>query len=433
MGINRNHTIHPFTSRMAAALISTRKRYEDQVKNAIAKVDDEGFAQRDIHSLKQLLTKLTTSYEKLGDTNAQIGATTTANDADTFMAQYEDQVDEAIVKITRALALFQPIPEPPLHKANEAHPALKSPFDNVGTFNGTHAAWPAFRDLFTALVVKQAYDDTEKFLMLQRACKGDAMRMIEGYQPVATSFSKAWEALAKVYEDKHALTQALIGKMTELQHAQTETTSELRRVIDTFGSAHRQLEAMNYQCDTWDPWLIHTIMRKLPLQTLTDWEQNRKVEKQPTFAEILEYLESRARMRAHTIPAAPHMVPATQNKPEGSRQYRRKQPDELASSSDSKRASDNTRPKCHLCSGNHMLFKCHQLRDEKDLNKRKQIVEGLKVCTNCFSDKHDLSQCPRKACPKCNKGKHNSILCSAPHSANPRHVASVNRKRRQPE
>lgn len=87
---------------------------------------------------------------------------------------------------------------------------LKRPFEIVGDFNGTHAEWAAFRDLFTALVVNQAYDDLERFLLLQRACKGVAAGTIRGYPPEAASFRQAWEALKGIYEDKHAVTQALV-------------------------------------------------------------------------------------------------------------------------------------------------------------------------------------------------------------------------------
>lgn len=124
---------------MAASLVLTRKRYEDQVKSVIAKTNHQDFAQHDVHILNQLLNKLTTAYDKLGDANVQVAAGGAATDTETFMAQFDDQVDEAISKIKRALAALQPVenPAPPPPKANEAHPILKSPIDNLGTFNDT--------------------------------------------------------------------------------------------------------------------------------------------------------------------------------------------------------------------------------------------------------------------------------------------------------
>lgn len=135
------------------------------------------------------------------EANIQVVAGEVADDTDEFMLQHEDQVDEAIDTIKQALVVLQLIGEQqqplPLQQ-NEAHPTLKRPIDNVGTFKGTHVAWPAFRDLVTALAIKPVYDDIENFLTLQRACKDVDARMIKGYQPVGARFQKAWDSLTKV-------------------------------------------------------------------------------------------------------------------------------------------------------------------------------------------------------------------------------------------
>lgn len=207
-----------------------------------------GFDELPLFAVKQLSTRLENAYEKVGDANIRLrgllGDDDGENDTATFMAPIDALYQDLAFKVGERIEGLQPIAVPPTK-----HSELKRPFESVGEFNGTHADWPAFRDLFTALVIKPPYENLERFLLLKGACKGVAAGTIRGYPPEASSFEQAWEALAGIYEDKHAATQALIDRMVDMPLVRVESAMELRRVIDTITSTMRQMSSMGYKCE----------------------------------------------------------------------------------------------------------------------------------------------------------------------------------------
>lgn len=121
--------------------------------------------------------------------------------------------------------------------------STKSP-EGLGEFDGTHAKWPQFRDLFSALVGSQDYLNMNKLLYLKNACAGPAALAIRGYEPAQDCYEEAWKALDAIYEDDYAVTQALIDRLVNMSTARDIGVIELRRTIDTTTSTLRQLSSL---------------------------------------------------------------------------------------------------------------------------------------------------------------------------------------------
>lgn len=383
----------------------------------------EGFNLLSTVALTLVSKRMERSYEKMGEANTQLQALLDAeadeNDTEGFMDPHDQAYRIESLKIANRIAALraeQAIPPPRQGELNQ----LKRPFENIGVFNGNHADWPSFRDLFRALVIDQEYDDFERFLLLQRACKGTAARTIAGYEACAASFNQAWSALKAIYEDKHAVTQALIDRMFDLPPAKVESPDELRRVIDTITSTRRQLIGMGYQCAQWDPITMNLLARKMPRLTMGDWEQTRKADQPPTLDDLSAFLEARARKRIFT--AEPQVRGENrsnqENRPSNGRHYQRApEPTKPLRPRNSdymtKRPQNETSrwpEQCPKCKGPHRLYKCPDVINITNPQERRRALIGVDVCYNCFQSGHMAPQCPQTGCMKCN-AKHNRLIC----------------------
>lgn len=103
----------------------------------------------------------------------------------------------------------------------------RRPLDGLSDFDGTHQKWPAFRDLFKALVIDVGVSKLECLLLLQ------------------ASFDLAWASLKEIYDDTYSIIQSLIDKMIDLEPASGKSPQDTRRVVDTLRSTLRQLVSMD--------------------------------------------------------------------------------------------------------------------------------------------------------------------------------------------
>lgn len=375
-----------------------------------------GFEDLSLVALNLLSKRLDGAYEKVGEANVKLRALLNDDDAANDTAGYMEPIDDThralALKIAQRIATLQ-VPTAPPPKQPEPM-QLKRPFDKVGEFNGTHANWPPFRDLFTALIIDQQYEDLERFLLLREACKGPAAGIINGYPPQKGSFALAWEGLTRIFEDKHAVTQALIDRMIDLPPARTESTGELRRVIDTITSTQRQLNAMGYQCDHWAPLLMNLLARKLPKATMGEWEQARQTEQPPGLTELITFLESRARMRVFSADGATQSStrPGQENRQSGGRHYQRSNEPIRPLRPHNNDSMGQGPERCPKCNGPHALFRCSAIINMATPHERRQALIGIRACYNCLGAGHMATNCPQGACMRCNL-KHHRLLCPA--------------------
>lgn len=315
--------------------------------------------------------------------------------------------------------------------------------ENLTDFDGSHAKWPAFRDLFNALVVDAEYSELESFLLLQKHCKGSSMEILAGYAPVATSFQLAWNSLKEVFEDSYSITQSLIDKLMDLPAAQNRSVLELRRIIDTCRSTLRQLKTMEYKVDEWDAIIINMMARKVPAGIIHEWEQHRDRAKIPTLNEFLAFLDGKARLRifateyvgnkkpAHVQAAQAAQVAQTQSAPQ---KPNVSVADPGIKSSLPGPSGNNRKPLfttkggsrlCYKCKGEHLIYTCAEFLAITNIKAREQDAIKLELCVNCLRKGHDVSTCTAEGCRECNGAKHNRLLCFKPKSLK-REAAKVN-------
>lgn len=170
----------------------------------------------------------------------------------------------------------------------------------IGEFDGSPAAWPAFRDLFQAEVHERELNDVTKLLYLQKACVGRARAALGTWRPLATNYASAWQTLERKYDDSYRIKQALISELFQISQCTEETFDGLRKIIDVATSVLRQLECMGEPTEQWDMIMIHVLSARIPYKTLDAWEQRRSVDEEPTLDKFLEFLEGKARGKIGT-------------------------------------------------------------------------------------------------------------------------------------
>lgn len=308
----------------------------------------------------------------------------------------------------------------PLHRVDVVLP----PPEGLTQFDGNHANWPAFRDLFIALVDSRAYSNLSKLLYLKKACVGPAALAISGYEPLQDCYNNAWEALRTIYDDDYAVGQALVGRLLDMKPAQDAGVNELRRVIDTTTSTLRQLEALRYKVRYWDPIIISLMARRLSPMIVGSWEQQRKRDKIPKLKDFLEFLDAKARAQSYLVGP----IASTSNENIGD--HRRSQPSGGYQRVKQFNREQNARPsfqsmksesQCANCGqANHWLAACPNLLD-KPMKDRRRILLNLGVCLNCLRFGHYRFNCERPGCKTrlCSGDKHHIILCGKSDSVRP--------------
>lgn len=286
------------------------------------------------------------------------------------------------------------------------------PPEGLGVFDGTHVNWPAFRDLFTALVDSRNYPTLSKLLYLKKACTGAASLALSGYDPLQDCYQDAWNALRAIYDDNYAVAQALIDRILDMPRAKDGEVGELRRIIDTTTSTLRQLVGLGHAVESWSALIVNLMTRKLPARIVEQWEQLRRRGENPDLDDLIEYLEGKARLRLFGDTIGTEATEGRRSVPGGSRGARATEGFNKRRIEQPTARFSKSRLECRYCGKDHWLAHCTDLK-AKAIPERERILSRLGVCFNCLNFGHRRGLCQRRGCNGggCNGDKHHWILC----------------------
>lgn len=172
-----------------------------------------------------------------------------------------------------------------------------------------------------------------------------------------------------------------------------ESSSELRRILDSFSSSFTALDLLDA---TLDDFRVHVVQYRLDEQTLKDW-QKFLGDEEPTWAIMKSFLTKQWR----TLDS----VPANQ---------RQKAPDKSSNSKPSASksfagTSSASSPSCVLCKESHHLYQCQKFQS-MPVKDRFNLVTEKGLCRNCLSPSRMQRNCTSKnVCRQC-KRNHHSLL-----------------------
>ncbi|XP_075167783.1 uncharacterized protein LOC142239930 [Haematobia irritans] len=306
--------------------------------------------------------------------------------------------------------LLQDVNAPSLEPGPTSVQGFKLPPCEVPLFSGDYASWPTFRDIFTAVCIKNPrLSSVEKLFHLYQRTKGEPNDIVTKLPLTNENFSIAWKNLTQRYENKRILVNIQLKSLFNLSNINSESSVTLKGLQRDINGCISLLELYGIDVESWDPIFVFVCCNKLPDVTLTLWEQTLEDKTQlPKWSDLNSFLTNRHR----TL--------------ESVTEIRRK--DSNAHNSSSRMTSGHTfvskgggknvktfqnkvtEPVCRLCPNeSHGFRKCQKFLGMTP-NQRLKEIKKCNLCLNCFSKVHSVKNCSSKySCFKCN-GKHHTLL-----------------------
>ncbi|XP_043481754.1 uncharacterized protein LOC122510878 [Leptopilina heterotoma] len=248
--------------------------------------------------------------------------------------------------------------KPVENKGNESV-NVKLPQISLPEFSGSYGDWESFRDLFSALIIKNdSLSNVTRFHYLKTALSGEAAQLVKHIVITEANFSNAWEILTTRYENNRALITAHIQSFMDISNVSSNCVDSLKSLRDTTNEALSALRNLKRPVEQWQDLLVFIISRKLDSQSLKEWEmQLGSSSEYPTYGNLNEFLSTRIR--------ALEAIQASKSSFDKNK---------TSKSNLVKSHAASSKSKCLMCKENHPLFKCSQF---KALPVEKQSADDI--------------------------------------------------------
>jgi len=173
-------------------------------------------------------------------------------------------------------------------------------------FAGEYSAWPAFRDLFSSMIVSNSdISAVEKLHYLKNHVTGEAARRISNLAVTADNFARAWDVLVHRYENKRVLVNAYFEQLFELKALTRKSSDDLKELVATVNETLGGLRALGAPVESWDFFIVYFLAKRLDSDSREAWELHQGNSTEPaTLAEMLDFLDGRTRALEMVAPAA---------------------------------------------------------------------------------------------------------------------------------
>ncbi|XP_055714786.1 uncharacterized protein LOC129808906 [Phlebotomus papatasi] len=270
----------------------------------------------------------------------------------------------------------------------------------VPEFDGNYRQWKQFHSVFTALVHNdETISPAQKLSHLKSKLKGVAADTISHLEITNENYAAAWATVKKQFDNKPSIIAAHMDCFMNQQPLKAATAAGVKKLQMTSSSTLQSLSALGVPQS--DPWMIHIVCNKLDSETRSLWFRE-SAGQQSSWDFFEEFLIKRGRELEMTG-SSNHVKPLNSFK------------------SSAKPTNSDSKPKvasnivsqgttqCPICKkGLHKIYRCKAF-DAMAVSKRREIVDSLKICRNCLSDTHDVSQCSYPTCKLCSQ-QHNRML-----------------------
>ncbi|ERL91689.1 hypothetical protein D910_09016, partial [Dendroctonus ponderosae] len=215
-----------------------------------------------------------------------------------------------------------------------------------------------FKDTFEALFHNNVgLSDIQKFHYL-RSCLGDeSLKIIPSLDFAAQNYKNAWELLC--------------------DSLSKESSSDLRKLIDTINKHLRALKTLQLPTEHWDPILINMVSLKLDKNTNRKWEQTRTDKKLPILTNFFSFVQNRADFLETLEMNNFQKKSVMRSEPKG------KQRHYSLLLSDNKKRQDS---RCNFRKlQQHLIYACDKFL-KLSISERWNHVKKLGICSNCLHD-----------------------------------------------
>ncbi|XP_043485904.1 uncharacterized protein LOC122513563 [Polistes fuscatus] len=196
-------------------------------------------------------------------------------------------------------------------------------------FSGDEEDWENFFDSFRSMVHEAPrLDDTAKLRYLKSCLVGEAAGWIKDVSTSTANYASTWEALKARYYNPMLLLFKKLQALLDLPRLKRESIAELRSLLDRMQCIVRSLKNAGWPVENWDSILYFLLVTRLDVDTRKSWnaelismeglitasgsESGRRGAPgpcfMPTFAELVGFLEKRARVRCSACKGKHHTL-----------------------------------------------------------------------------------------------------------------------------
>ncbi|XP_075167809.1 uncharacterized protein LOC142239965 [Haematobia irritans] len=295
--------------------------------------------------------------------------------------------------------------------------SLALPPCDIEVFDGDFQSWPTFRDLFTAVYVKNSrLSDIERLCHLLKKTSGDAREVVRRFPLTDRSFELAWRTLKETYDNLRILVSNQLKLLFDLPVLDIETSSGLKNLQRGINACISAMAVNNVPTNDWDPILIFLCVQRLPKISVTLWEHGISDKSAlSSWVDMDRFLTE----RIQTLTCLRDLKGIDASKKTDGRKLRTHFTNAVPKSSPSRSRNsqytshssrDSVDKICVLCPRqNHHLRVCPKFRN-LSVNDRLTAVKRYRCCFNCLSRRHDVNNCATsRSCEKC-QGRHHTLL-----------------------
>ncbi|XP_055905233.1 uncharacterized protein LOC129940780 [Eupeodes corollae] len=278
---------------------------------------------------------------------------------------------------------------------------IKLPRITPPTFYGDYNTWRPFHDLFVSLIHNNSsLSNIEKLTYLKSCLKGNAASLLDYLEVNNDNYDEAWEILTTRYDHKRILVNSQLKSFFEQPIIKVETSDSIKCLLDKSKEVLHALKNLGVPVESWDVFVIFTLLQKLPIKTQQLWEEKLGLTKElPSFHEFSVFLETRFRSLEVVCQSGLKSLDSTSKEPSKFKPR--------VFHLNSTRKDTRSCAVCHR--GQHTLRSCYSFLD-LDVPERMKIVKQIGVCENCLAYNHKTFKCPsEKRCYHCRQ-KHHSLL-----------------------
>ncbi|XP_033212150.1 uncharacterized protein LOC117169753 [Belonocnema kinseyi] len=274
---------------------------------------------------------------------------------------------------------------------------LQLPQIELPKFNGELSEWLGFRDTFESLIHNnQEITQIEKFHYLNAALKDSAAQVIESLEFSAINYKVAWDALCSRFNNKRLLIQNHIKTIFNTDQITSESSVQIRKMLDNLNKHIRALATLGQSTDNWDSLLIYLLASKLDTNTARAWEKERTGNEIPSLNDFKNFLKGRANL-LETLEINNLKLKNDSKSKFENKGYSQNRKSFLAQ-----------KISCALCKEEHHIQNCPTFLS-LTTQERAEKARSCKICLNCLRPGHFQRECRSSGCKNC-KGRHNTLL-----------------------
>ncbi|XP_065076229.1 uncharacterized protein LOC135699811 [Ochlerotatus camptorhynchus] len=358
----------------------------------------------DMHYLQLQMKMLDSAYTEYNDLQNRIYDLNPSEEVrygeEMRFIEFEKLYSGLFVQITKRIdaaaknmmvpAVVQPVNNLP------SVPPLKTP---LPTFDGNFENWFAFKNMFENVMAHYPTESAAiKLYHLRNSLVGAAAGVIDQDIINNNDYDAAWATLRERYENKQAIVDKHIDAMFNLPAMMKESTTGLRKLIDTCSKNVDALRNLQLPVNgLGEMMLLNVLSKKFDIDTQKAWALNQKDKELADYKSTMEFLKERCKVyeKISRSSKAPSEVVKIV-RPVGKM--------------DSKVHSlVTTSAKCSYCNGDHEIWKCDAFK-KVSLSERYTSLRKSGSCFNCLERGHITGKCKSEhSCKRCGKRHHTSL------------------------